>query len=317
MRLLFYLGVRLLVSFVMLAAGSLLVFLLLHAGAGDAALAALGEQASPDAVAAFRAAHHLNDPLMVQYWHWAEAALHGDLGQSISLAGGFSTAQLIRDSLPNTVFIGIYALILAVAVSLVAGSIAASRQGRIEDVLATSGSIVTISMPDFWLGYVLVLIFSLGFHWFPAYGFVSPMRSLPGALYAGFLPALAIGIPMAGIFARMLRTTLLETFRQAYVVSAHAMGFGRFFIFWHYVFRNALIPYVTSIGLQARYLLGGVVVVERVFGIPGIGSVIVDGAFARDYGVVQGCAVVFLVIVIGVNFAMDLVCALLDPRRAG
>jgi peptide/nickel transport system permease protein len=316
-RVLFYLGLRLLVSVVMLAVGSLLIFLLLHAGGGDAALAALGEQASPAAIEAFRAEHHLNDPLMVQYWHWADAALHGDFGQSISLAGGFSTAQLIRHSLPNTIFIGIYALILAVAVSLVAGSIAAARQGRIEDVLATCGAIVTISMPDFWLGYVLVLIFSLGLGWFPAYGFVSPTTSLTGAIHAGFLPAVAIAVPMAGIFARMLRTTLLETFRQAYVVSAHAMGFGRMFVFWHYVFRNALIPYVTSIGLQARYLLGGVVVVERVFGIPGIGSVIVDGAFARDYGVVQGCAVVFLVIVIAVNFVMDLVCALLDPRRAG
>jgi len=316
-RLVLYLALRLAASFAMLAVGSLLIFLLLHAGAGDAAIAALGEQASPAAIAAFRAEHHLNDPLLVQYAHWAEAALRGDFGQSISLAGGFSTAQLIRDSLPNTIFVGVYALILAVVLSFAAGSIAAARQGRIEDVLATSGAIVTISMPDFWLGYVLVLMFSLGLGWFPAYGFVSPLRSLPGALHAGFLPALAIAVPMAGIFARMLRTTLLETFRQAYVVSARALGFGRLFIFWHYVVRNALIPYVTSIGLQARYLLGGVVVVERVFGIPGIGSVIVDGAFARDYGVVQGCAVVFLVIVIGVNFGMDLVCALLDPRRAG
>lgn len=316
MRVLIYLGVRLLGSFAMLVFGSLLIFLLMHAGAGDAALAALGENASPSAVAAFRAEHHLNDPLMVQYWRWARAALIGDFGESISLAGGFSTAQLIRNSLPNTLFIGFYALTLAVAISFVAGSIAASRQGRLEDVLATSGAIVTISMPDFWLGYVLVLIFSLGLHLFPAYGFVSPEKSFSGAMHAAFLPALAIAIPMAGIFTRMLRTSLLETFRQAYVISAHAMGFGGFFIFWHYVFRNALIPYITSIGLQARYLLGGVVVVERVFGVPGIGSVIVDGAFARDYGVVQGCAIVFLIIVIAVNFLMDLICALLDPRRA-
>ncbi|MBN8908547.1 MAG: ABC transporter permease, partial [Rhodospirillales bacterium] len=152
--------------------------------------------------------------------------------------------------------------------------------------------------PDFWLGYVLVLFFSLTLGWFPAYGFVRPVDSLAGALYSGFLPALAIAVPMAGIFSRMLRTTLLETFRRAYVTSAHAMGFGRFFIFWHYVLRNALTPYVTAIGLQARYLLGGVVVIERVFGIPGVGSVMVDCAFARDYGVVQGCAVVFLLIVL-------------------
>lgn len=151
---------------------------------------------------------------------------------------------------------------------------------------------------------------------FPAYGFTRPTDSFVGAMWSGFLPALAIAVPMAGIFSRMLRTTLLETFRRAYVVSAHAMGFGRNFIFWHYVFRNALIPYVTAIGLQARYLLGGVVVIERVFGVPGVGSVMVDAAFARDYGVVQGCAVVFLMIVIATNLLVDAICGLLDPKRA-
>lgn len=315
MRTLSYLGLRLLGALSTLVVGALVVFLLMHAVPGDAAMAALGDSASPDAVAAFRRLHHLDDPLAVQFWTWARGALHGDFGQSISLAGGFSTASLLSASLPNTVFIGIYALVLAVGISLVSGSVAASRQGRMEDVLATSGTIVAISMPDFWLGYVLVLFFSLTLGWFPAYGFVRPVDSFGGALYSGFLPALAIAVPMAGIFSRMLRTTLLETFRRAYVTSAHAMGFGRFFIFWHYVLRNALTPYVTAIGLQARYLLGGVVVIERVFGIPGVGSVMVDGAFARDYGVVQGCAVVFLLIVIVTNFLVDLLCGLLDPRR--
>lgn len=317
MKVLVHLGIKIAGSLAMLVIGAVVVFLLLHAIPGDAAIAALGEQASPSAIASFRAQHHLDDPLIAQFWLWASAALHGDFGQSISLAGGFSTTSLIAGSLPNTLFIGAYALVLAIAISLAAGSIAASRHGRIEDVLATSGAIVTISMPDFWLGYVLVLIFSLGLGWFPAYGFTRPTASLPGAFYSGFLPALAIAVPMAGIFARMLRATLLETFRRAYVVSAHAMGFGRGFIFWHYVFRNALIPYVTTIGLQARYLLGGVVVIERVFGVPGVGSLMVDAAFARDYGVVQGCAVVFLLIVIATNFLVDAVCGMLDPRQAG
>jgi peptide/nickel transport system permease protein len=314
-RVLLYLAIRVLGSIAMLVVGAVVVFLLLHAIPGDAAIAALGDSASPDAIATFRIQHHLNDPLIVQFWSWAKAALTGDLGQSISLAGGFSTASMIAGSLPNTLFVGTYALVLAIAISLVAGSIAASRHGRIEDVLATSGAIITISLPDFWLGYVLVLVFSLGVGWFPAYGFTRPSDSLSGAFHSGFLPALAIAVPMAGIFSRMLRATLLDTFRRAYVVSAHAMGFGRFFIFWHYVFRNALIPYVTSIGLQARYLLGGVVVIERVFGVPGVGSLMVDAAFARDYGVVQGCAVVFLLIVVATNFVVDAVCSLLDPRR--
>ncbi|MDR3538969.1 MAG: ABC transporter permease [Acetobacteraceae bacterium] len=316
MNLLLYFGAKVLGALAMLVVGAGVVFLLMHAVPGDAAMAALGDAASPDAVASFRAEHHLNDPLAQQFWDWARAALTGDLGKSISLAGGFSTSALIAGSLPNTLFVGGFALVIAIAISLVAGSIAASRHGRMEDVLATSGAIVTISMPDFWLGYMLVLVFSLGLGWFPAYGFVRPSESLAGAFHSGFLPALAIAVPMAGIFSRMLRTTLLETFRRAYVVSAHAMGFGRSFIFWHYVFRNALIPYVTAIGLQARYLLGGVVVIERVFGVPGVGSVMVDAAFARDYGVVQGCAVVFLVIVIATNLLVDALCGLLDPRRA-
>lgn len=315
MNLLLYALPRLASAALMLALGAVLIFLLIHAVPGDAAIAALGEQASPEAVAAFRQEHHLNDPLPTQFLAWATAALHGDFGRSISLAGGFSTASLIAGSLPNTLFIGLYALLIAIILSILAGSIAASRHGRLPDLIATSGAIATISMPDFWLGYVLVLLFSLQLGWFPAYGFVRPGDSLPGALRSGLLPALAIAIPMAGVFARMLRSTLLETYQRAYVTAARSMGFAPPFVFIHYVFRNALIPYVTAIGLQVRYLLGGVVVIERVFGVPGIGSVMVDGAFARDYGVVQGCAVVFLTIVIATNLLVDVACGLLDPRR--
>jgi peptide/nickel transport system permease protein len=315
-RILAYFTLRAAGALFMLAFGALVVFLLMHAVPGDAAIAALGEQASPTAVADFRHAHHLDDPLLVQFLAWAAGAVRGDFGTSISLAGGFSTASLIRGSLPNTLFIGAYALVLALALSIATGSIAASRHGRIEDVTATSVAIATISMPDFWLGYMLVLLFSLQLGWFPAYGFTRPSESLAGALYTGFLPALAIAIPMAGVFSRMLRSTLLDVFQRAYVTAARALGFGRHFVFWHYVFRNALIPYVTTVGLQARYLLGGVVVIERVFGVPGVGSVMVDAAFARDYVVVQGCALVFLLVVILVNLLVDLLCGLLDPRRA-
>jgi len=316
LRVLLYLALRSGGALFMLVLGALVVFLLMHAVPGDAAIAALGEQASPEAVAAFRRAHGLDQSLLVQFLRWAGAALRGDFGMSISLAGGFSTASLIRGSLPNTLFIGVYALLIAIAISVAAGSIAASRHGRFEDLAATSGAIVTISMPDFWLGYVLVLLFSLHLGWFPAYGFTRPNESFTGAVWSGFLPALAIAIPMAGVFSRMLRSTLLDVFQRAYVTAARSMGFGRQFVFWHYVFRNALIPYVTAVGLQARYLLGGVVVIERVFGVPGVGSVMVDAAFARDYTVVQGCAVVFLFIVIVVNLLVDLLCGVLDPRRA-
>lgn len=315
MRTILYLLARLAGSVAMVASGAVVVFLMMHAVPGDAAVARLGEQASPEAMADFRRAHGLDAPLAAQFADWAWRALHGDFGTSISLAGGFSTASLIAGSLPNTLFVGAYALAIAVTLSLLAGSVAASRHGGAADVAATSAAIVTISMPDFWLGYVLVLLFSLQLGWFPAYGFVRPGQSLAGALHSGFLPALAIAVPMAGVFSRMLRATLIEVFGRAYVVAARSMGFGRPFVFAHYVLRNALVPYVTAVGLQARYLLGGVVVIERVFGVPGIGSVMVDAAFARDYVVVQGCAVVFLLIVVAVNLGVDLLCGVLDPRR--
>ena len=140
---------------------------------------------------------------------------------------------------------------------------------------------------------------------FPSYGFVSPGDSLAGALYSGFLPAFAIAAPMAASFTRILRTALIETLYRDHVRVARSLGYSGAFIFVHYVFRNALIPYVTVIGLQVRYLLGGTVVVERIFGIPGIGALMVDAAFGRDYGLVQACALTFLICVLIVNFVVD------------
>ena len=173
-----------------------------------------------------------------------------------------------------------------------------------------------ISMPDFWLGYVLILLLALTAGLFPAYGFTSPTVSLTGALWSGFLPATAIAAPMTAVFSRTLRSALLDVQHRDYVLAARAFGFGRTTIFLSFVLRNALIPYITVLGLQVRYLLGGVVVIERIFGIAGIGSLMVDASFARDYPVVQACTVTFLVIIMAVNVAVDLTCAALDPRRA-
>jgi peptide/nickel transport system permease protein len=296
--------------------GAFAVFMVMKAAPGDPALVVLGEQAPPEAVAAFHRLHHLDDPVIVQFWWWFSDLLRGDLGKSLSIAGGRSIAALIGARLPNTVFIGFYGLAIAVAASLVMGTIAALRRGRLADTLATSLAVVGISMPDFWLSYVLIFALALGTGWFPSYGFVSPMDSLAGALYSGFLPAVAISAPMAAVFARTLRASLLEVAHREFVTVARSFGFAEFFILLHYIFRNALIPYVTVIGLQVRYLLGGVVVIERIFGIPGVGSLMVDAAFGRDYPVVQACAITFLAVVLTVNFLVDLACTFLDPRRA-
>jgi peptide/nickel transport system permease protein len=285
-------------------------------GPGDPALAALGDSAVPEAVAAFRAKHGLDAPLPTQFFLWLKGLLQFDFGLSLTIAVGIPISQLIAARLPITAFIGAYAVLIAVLVSLTMGTIAALRRGKAADTIATSVAVLGISMPDFWLSYMLVFAFALGWRLFPAYGFVTPLDSLPGALHSGFLPALAIAAPMAAVFARMLRTSLLEITSREYVMVARSFGFAAPFVFLHYVFRNALIPYVTIIGLQIRYLLGGVVVIERIFGIQGLGSLMVDAAFGRDYPTVLACTVVFLSIVLLVNVVVDLICVALDPRRA-
>jgi peptide/nickel transport system permease protein len=296
--------------------GSAAVFFAMRAGQGDPALAALGENATPEAIAAFHLKWRLDDPLLLQFWHWLSSAMSGDFGTSMTVAGGMPISQLIASRLPNTAFIGLYAVVLAVFVSLIAGTLSARRHGRLVDTAATSLAVLGISMPDFWLSYVLIYALALGLDLFPSYGFVSPAESIGAALYSGFLPALAIAAPMAAAFTRILRTALLETLYRDHVRVARSIGYGEGFIFLHFVFRNALIPYVTVIGLQVRYLLGGTVVIERIFGVPGIGAMMVDGAFGRDYPLVQACALTFLLCVLAVNFIIDLVCAMLNPRQA-
>jgi peptide/nickel transport system permease protein len=296
--------------------GAALVFFIMRAGHGDPALSALGDLATPESIEAFHKKWGLDAPLLIQFWRWLSGALTGNFGTSMTVAGGVPIAQLIASRLPNTLFIGLYASSIAVAISLVAGTVSALRHGRMIDTAATSLAVLGISMPDFWLSYVLIYVLALGTGLFPSYGFTTPGTSLTGALYSGFLPALAVAAPMAAAFTRILRTALIEILYRDYVRVARSMGYSSTFIFIHFVLRNALIPYVTVIGLQVRYLLGGTVVIERIFGIPGIGALMVDAAFARDYPVVQACALTFLICVLIVNFLVDLLCAALNPRSA-
>jgi peptide/nickel transport system permease protein len=233
---------------------------------------------------------------------------------SLSLATGVPVRELLFARIPQTAFIGVYAIVIAVGVSLVAGTISAVRHGRLADTISTSLAAIGISMPDFWIAYVLIYTLALGTGWFPAYGYVAPAVSITGALHSGFLPALAIAAPMSAVFTRILRTSLLENLYKDHALVARSLGHRPRFIFVHHVLRNALIPYITVIGLQVRYLLGGTVVIERIFGIPGVGNLMVDGALGRDFPVVQACTVVFLLGVLLTNFVVDFVCGALNPR---
>ncbi|WP_323039799.1 ABC transporter permease [Gemmobacter sp.] len=306
---------RLASALVLLLVGSLVVFLTIKSAPGNPALSALGEQATPEAVAAFERQHGLDQPVMVQYMRWLSGAAQGDFGKSLTMGGGQPISTLMAGKMQATLFLGVYALTLAIAISLVLGIIAARNRGKPADMLATSVAVLGISMPDFWLSYVLIFFFGLSLGWFPTFGYVAPTDDLIGALHAGFLPAFAIAAPMAAVFSRTLRAVLLETMNRPYVTAARSFGLKSRFVFVHFVFRNALIPYLTVIGLQIRYILGGVVVVERIFGIPGVGSFMVDGAMLRDTPVLLACTVTFLAIVLLVNTATDALCTFLDPRR--
>jgi len=220
-----YVGGRLLGAAITVLVGAIAVYVVMRAAPGDPALAVLGENARPDAVAAFRLKHHLDQPFWSQLAIWLAGLARGDFGLSLTIAGGIPIGQLIASRLPVTVFVGVYAVAIAVLISLTMGTVAALRRGRALDTIATSVAVLGISMPDFWLSYMLVFAFALGWRLFPAYGFVSPVDSLQGALYSGFLPALAIAEPMAAVFARMLRTSLLETASREYVVAARSLGF--------------------------------------------------------------------------------------------
>lgn len=296
--------------------GTIVVFYVMKAAPGDPALVVLGDFATPETVAEFNREQGLDQPELVQYVNWLSGIARFDFGTSLSVSRGEDIGALIAYRLPNTFVIGIYALTIAILMALVLGTLAATRRGTAVDTAATSLAVLGVSMPDFWLGYMLILGLSIGLGWFPSYGFVPPSTSIIGALHSGFLPALAIAAPMAAVFARTLRTALVENLDRDHVLVARSFGHPGRFTFLNHVFRNSIIPFIVVIGLQVRYLLGGVVIIERIFGINGIGSLMVEAAFARDYFVVQACAVVFLGVVLTVNFAVDLICAFLDPRRA-
>lgn len=307
---------RLAGAVVTILVGSLMVFIVMKAAPGDPALIVLGDFATPEAIAEFNRELGLDQPVLVQYLRWLHGLIRLDLGNSLSVANNQEIAALLAFRLPNTLMIGLYAIVIAVLISLVLGTLAALNRGKLPDTAATSLAVLGVSMPDFWLGYMLILGLSIGLGAFPAYGVTPISESVVGALHSGFLPALAIAAPMAAVFARTLRAALVDNLDRDHVTVARSFGHTRRFIFVHHVFRNSIIPFIVVIGLQVRYLLGGVVIIERIFGINGVGSLMVEAAFARDYYVVQTCAVMFLAIVLAVNFVVDVICALLDPKRA-
>ncbi|MEW6264478.1 MAG: ABC transporter permease [Thermodesulfobacteriota bacterium] len=293
---------------------TLVIHLVLHFAGADPVRIMLGDAATKESVAFWTKKLGLDQPVMVQYWQWLKGLLHGNLGMSLTLAQGFSVSELIKERLPTTAFLSIVSLLLSLMVALPAGVISALRRRHIEDYAVTTIAVAGISMPDFWFGFMLVILFSININLFPSMGYVRLLKDPLGALHHILLPSIAIAGPMAAIIARMVRASILDTITKEYVTVARAFGFSSRDIFFNYVWRNSLIPIVTIVGLQVRYLLGGVVVIEKVFSLPGIGSLLADAAFGRDIFLVQGIVVVFLFIILVINLIVDISYVFIDRR---
>ncbi len=281
-----------------------LVFSLIHLIPGDPALAMLGETAAPEDVAELRTRLGLDRPLLEQYGHFLNGVVHGDLGTSLRTSQPVTTAILER--MPATAELAAAAMLVAIAVSLPLGIAAAVWRGTAVDHGAMTLALLGVSIPNFWLGPLLAIIFSVELGWLPVSG--------RGTWAHLVLPAISLGAALAAILARMTRATLLEELREPYVLAARARGASRTRAVMRHAFRNSLIPIVTLLGLQFGAVLTGAVITETVFAWPGIGRLLIQSIGFRDYPLVQGCILLIAVTYVGVNLMTDLVYGALDPR---
>lgn len=296
---------------------SIVVFAVLQLVPGDPALLMLGVNAQPDTLAALRSQMGIDQPVLTRYLQWAGALAHGDLGVSLTYAR--PVAELVAERLAVTLPLALLSLVISTALALPLGLLAAARRGRGGDWAVLGFSQLGVSMPSFWIAILLILLFSLTLHWFPAGGF--PGWTGPGwsggigpALHALLLPALALALPEAAILARVTRTAVLDTLAEDHIRTARAKGVSRTAVLLRHALPNALIPVATVLGLQISFLVAGAVVVENVFTLPGLGRLLYQAIGQRDLIVVQGVVVLLALFVVVVNALVDIACALADPR---
>jgi peptide/nickel transport system permease protein len=299
-----FLARRLLLTVPVLLGVATLVFSLIHLIPGDPAMAMLGETASPQDVVELRTRLGLDRPLIEQYGRFLGGALRGDLG--MSLRTGEPVGAQILARMPATIELAAAAMIVAILLAIPIGIVAAVWRGTAIDHAAMTVALAGISIPNFWLGPLLAIVFAIELGWLPVSG--------RGTLAHLVLPAISLGVALAAILARMTRASLLEELREQYVQAARARGVSRTRAVVRHAFRNSLIPVVTLLGLQFGAVLTGAVITETIFAWPGIGRLLIQSISFRDYPLVQGCILLIAVTYVGVNLLTDLAYGVLDPR---
>lgn len=301
-----YLVRRIFTSIMVLFGVSVLVFSVIHLVPGDVTMAILGRQkVSEEKVAELREQLGLNDPLYVQYGRYLGNALQGDLGTSIRTY--LPVSKSIADQLPSTFALAMSALTLALVIGGILGLLAALRHGTWFDTLIMGLSVSGLSIPTFWMGLLLILLFSVNLKLFPSISSDSSFSAL-------FLPALTLGLPEAAVVARMVRASMLDVLGREYITTARAKGLVERVVILKHALRNALIPVVTFAGLQMAYLLGGATIVETMFARQGIGRLAVQSIYSRDYPLVQGVVLVTAAIYVIINTLTDITYVFLNPK---
>jgi peptide/nickel transport system permease protein len=291
---------------------SVIVFYLIRLTPGDPAVAMLGEEATPETVAALRHEFGLDQPIPVQYGIWLSKVVQGDLGYSTR--SHQPVLEAILERLPATVELTLFALVISLAIAIPTGIISATRRNSAADLIVTTIALVGVSMPSFFLAILLIFIFSLNLRWLPPIGFTPIIKDLGANLIGMILPAITLGTGAAAVVARLTRSSLLEVLGQEYIRTARAKGLAERAVIYVHALKNAMIPVVTIIGLQVGALLGGAIITETIFVLPGVGKLAVDAIFSRDFPMIQGVVLFLSLVFLASNLAVDVLYAFLDPR---
>jgi peptide/nickel transport system permease protein len=303
---------RLLGALPILLIVSLITFGMIHLIPGDPAVTIAGMSATAEQVANIRHDLGLDQPLLSQLWDWYAKLLHGDLGRSLLLGEPVVGATMLR--LPVTLALSGYALVLTLVIGLVSGIVAALRQNSWIDQVAMMLAMLGISLPSFYLGLLLIMVFAVDLHWLPSGGYIALTDDPLGWLATSTMPAISLALLLAGLLARITRSSMLEVLRQDYIRTARAKGLPERTVVVKHALANALIPITTVVGIIVSLLISGSVVVESLFSIPGIGQLLTQAVLNRDYPMVQGGLLITTALLVGVNIGVDVCYALLDPR---
>jgi len=307
-----FLARRLLYSLVVLLGVLIVVFGLVHLVPGDPVRIALGTRYSPEAYQTLRAASGLDRPIVEQFFGYAGSALTGDLG--VSFHNGDPVTLTLLDRLPATLSLAVVGIVIALLISVPAGIWAALREGRISDAVVRIASQFGVSIPDFWMGLLLIALFASTLGWLPTSGYQALFDHPTGWLRHVILPGLTVGLVAGAIMTRYIRSAVLDVASMGYVRTARSKGLSPWVVTMRHIVRNALIPVLTITGIQLATILGGVIVVEVVFAWPGIGRLVYTAVAARDYPLIQGAVLMIAAMFLLINLVVDVLYAVVDPR---